>query len=465
MAVDYLSALGAGSGIDTKAIVESLVEAEKAPTKASIDRGKERAELQISAYGLVKSSLQALKGAFDQLKDLSDLKSFSVTNPSTSISLTTSSSADDGVYSVQVLQVADRDAWVSSGFAASDTSLNSGSDITLTLSPRGSSSTVSATTISVSSPTPAAIVTAINEADLGLTAQLINTGDGASPYVISVSGEVGLENGFSVASDSADVTFGTQSSTAANAILDVDGVTVTRPSNVISDVISGVTMNVTSVMTEEALITVQADTSKAKASIENLVAVYNDVNTVLKSLNFGDDVDDELVGSLSGDTIFRSVFNTVKGMVTGLSSTPSGDINYFADFGVSFQRDGSLSINASALDSALSDSFDDIVQALSAGTENQTEYGDLNRGLAGDASKQITDLLASTGSITRVLNNADQDISKYEKDLDDLEDRMQRVYDRYLAQFTAMQSIVDQMNNTRSYLEQQMKALPYNNRD
>jgi len=465
MAVDYLTALGAGSGIDTKAIVDSLVEAEKAPAKDSIDRGKERAELQVSAFGLVKSSLLALKGAFDQLKDLSDLKAFSVTNPSTSLSLTATSAADSGTHRIQVTQLADRDSWSSGGFAASDTSLNSGSDITLTLSPRGSSSTVTQTTVTVSDPTPTAIVTAINSADLGVSAQLVNTGEGDFPYVIALTGEVGLENAFSMTSDSVDVSFTTSLSTAADATLDVNGISVTRSSNTISDVITGVTMNLSAVMADEAIITVQQDTSTAKAAIENLVTIYNDVNTIMKSLNFGEDADDELVGSLSGDTIFRSIFNTVKGMVTGISSTPSGDINYFADFGVSFQRDGSLSINETTLDAALTSSFDDIVQALSAGTENQTEYGELSRGLAGDASKEITDLLSSTGSITRVVTNAEEAITDYEQDLDDLEDRMQRVYDRYLSQFTAMQSIVDQMNNTRSYLEQQMKALPYNNRD
>jgi len=42
---------------------------------------------------------------------------------------------------------------------------------------------------------------------------------------------------------------------------------------------------------------------------------------------------------------------------------------------------------------------------------------------------------------------------------------MKAISDRYLAQFTAMEQIVDQMNSTREFLKQQIDALPYNNRD
>jgi flagellar hook-associated protein 2 len=461
MAVDFLSALGAGTGIDTKELVESLVQAEKAPLENAINAKKKGAELDISAYGLVKSSLQVLKGAFDGLKDLSDLKDFAVTNgASSAVSVSASSSADAGAHSIQVTQLADRDIWSSAGFASASTSLNSGSDITISISVSGTTSN-----IVVSSPTPTSIVTAINEADLGVQAQLIDDGSGATPFVISLAGAMGSDNSFSATADSGDVSFSTRLSTAADARLTVNGMSITRSSNSVSDVVPGVTLELSAVMSAVQSFTIQKDTAKAKTAIQNLVNIYNDVNTILKSLDTGGDTGDELGGSLSGDPTFRSIVRDIKGFVTDISSTPSGDLNYFADIGVSFQRDGSLSINESTLDSKLSSSFADVVQLLTAGTEDQTQYGDFNRGLAGDASKAINDLLASTGTIALAISNSQEYVSGYETDLENLESRMTRVYDRYMTQFTAMQSFVDQMNNTRKYLEEQMKALPYNNRD
>jgi flagellar hook-associated protein 2 len=461
MAVDFLSALGAGTGIDTKGLVQSLVDAEKAPLESAINRKKDSANLDISAYGLVKSSLQVLKGAFDGLKDLSDVKDFSVTNgASASVSVTASSSASAGTHTIQVNQLANRDIWSSAGFASATTSLNGGSDITVSLTINGSTSN-----IVVSSPTPTAIVTAINDADVGVEAQLIDDGSDGSSYFISLIGGMGTDNSFTATSDSGDTSFGTRLSTAADASLTVNGMSISRPTNSISDVISGVTLDLSAVMASSQTFTVQKDTAKAKSAIENLVSVYNDVNTILKNLDTGGETGDELGGSLSGDATFRSIVRDVKSMVTSISSTPSGDLNYFADIGVSFQRDGSLSINETKLNSVLSGSFEDFVTLITADTENQTQYGDFSRGLAGDASNTIFDMLTTGGTIDTAISNAQTYVAGYEEDLEDLELRMEQVYDRYLTQFTAMQSFVDQMNNTREYLEQQMKALPYNNRD
>jgi flagellar hook-associated protein 2 len=378
------------------------------------------------------------------------------------------SAASAGTHSIQVTQLADRDTYSSGGFTAADTSLNSGSDITLTVNQGGTESS-----LVVSSPTPTSVVNAINNSDLGLTARVVNTGVGANPYVVSVSGAEGATNAFTISSDVSeifssnpnDASYPTQLTTAADANLTMDGIAMARSSNTITDVLDGVTLNLSAEMSSSKTVSVNQNTAPAKQAIENLVAVYNDVETVFKSLNRGDNPDDELVGSLSGDSVFRRIHSTVKGTITDISSTTSNNISYFADIGVSFQRDGSLAIDETKLDAALSGSFSDVVQALTAGTDNQTQFGTFNRGLAGDASKDISDLLSTTGSVNRVVTTAEDKLSDFQEDLTDLDARMERVRARFVEQFSAMESIVDQMNSTRSSLKQQLDALPFNNRD
>ena len=119
MAVDYLNALGAGSGIDTQKVVTSLVEAERAPQQASLDRMKEKADVRVSAFGVIKGTLEAVREQFRKLNDVSDLKGFTTTSSDTSLlSASATSSAQAGTYSVSVMKLADRDTFSFDGFSS-----------------------------------------------------------------------------------------------------------------------------------------------------------------------------------------------------------------------------------------------------------------------------------------------------------------------------------------------------------
>jgi len=133
--------------------------------------------------------------------------------------------------------------------------------------------------------------------------------------------------------------------------------------------------------------------------------------------------------------------------------------------GIRFDRYGDLEIDEDDLTAALADNFDDIISALSADTENQTIYGDANRGIAGDAIQTLTDMMASDGTLMTYSSSLSDKIDDYEEDLADLDRRMSQIYERYLAQFTAMETAIDQMNSTKDYLKQSLEALPFNNKN
>ena len=169
--VDYVSALGAGAGIDSKAIVDALVEAERAPQQSSLDRLTARSETRVSAFGIVKSTLELVRDQFRKLNDVSDLNAFSTqSSTSTLISATATSSASAGVYQVSVTQLADRDSYTFDGFDSKTDSLNGGSPLTITVIKDGTS-----TDLTVSSPTLSNIVETINDSNLGITANVIDT--------------------------------------------------------------------------------------------------------------------------------------------------------------------------------------------------------------------------------------------------------------------------------------------------
>lgn len=458
MAVDYLSAMGAGAGLNTTEIVDALVEAERAPQQTIIDRTKERSEATISAYGLIKSAIGALKSAFAELDDVSDVKKMAAASDSPgSVIGIPNEDAIAGSFDITVTQLAKRDSWTFQGFDSLGEVLNSGSSFDVTLTKGGQPSTVAVTTA-----TPQGIVDAINGADLGITASIIDTGSASNRYVIALTGELGLENAFTVSDSANSLQVPIQQSVAQDSLIEVNGVQVSRSSNTVSDAITGVTLNL---LEENSTATIEVSPSitEVKAKIENLVATFNDFKTVINTLQRGEDPEDTLVGSLGSDSTLRMIINQIQSKMTAEISTPSGNINYLSDIGVGFNREGFLELNSTRLESALTNSFDDVVTALSADTEGQSEYGTASRGLAGDLSVLLGSYTKPLGAVTEVINNANSRLSEVEGKLADLEARMEQVRSRYLTQFTAMQQIVDQMNSTSDYLKSQFDALNNSN--
>jgi flagellar hook-associated protein 2 len=456
MAVDYLNALGAGSGIDTQQVVNSLVEAERAPQQASLDRMKEKADVRVSAFGVIKGTLEAVRDQFRKLNDVSDLKGFTTTSSDTSLlSATATSLAQAGTYSISATQLADRDSFSFDGFSSQTDTLNGGASVTIQVVKNGVTSN-----LSIDGPTLTNIAETINDSDLGLTANIIDTGGSLNRYVLSVSGETGADNSFTVSSDI--LTGQVQQSTAQNASVTVNGVSIAASSNTITSALPGLTLNLKSTFAEEA-VTVSADTTKIKDEIRNLVSVYNEAREIFNSLRTGADSEDPLVGSMASDSVFRTVESTFRSAFTSASSTPSGDITYWADIGLSIQRDGSLSLKEDRLDTVLSSNLDDVITALTADTEDQTDIGIASRGLAGDMSATIRNLVKANGPIENALNNAEENLSDYEVRLAELDARMERIKERYLQQFAAMQQIVDSMNSTSQFLTNNLEALSNKN--
>ena len=472
MAVDYLGALGAGSGIDSKNLVESLVAAERQPAETRINNKIESSERQISAYGTVMSSLQLLEAAFAQLNDASDFSNYTSTisngltaSGGDSFRVTTDTDVNAGSYEISVTTVATPDRWVSEGFAHTSTELNDGDSFSLTIDFDDSSAEDAV--ITVTEATPQGIVDAINATSHGVSASIVDTGDASTPIRIVLTGELGADSSFTAATDistGTSISFTSQISDAGDATFTLDGVDITRTSNMVDDLIAGATIELIGQSASTGVLQIAADTSVAEARIRDLVDSYNTVREVFKTLR-DPDAADELAGSLSSDSLFRNIETAVREMVTSASSTPGDNLTYLSDIGVRMTREGTLEIDETDFTVALNSNYDDVVTMISADTDRQSMFGDLDRGIAGDAIAKIREFTNSAGSIKERTQLAQEKISNYEADLTALDKRMQAVSKRYLSQFTAMEQIVDRMNSTREYLKQHIESLPYSNRD
>jgi flagellar hook-associated protein 2 len=455
--IDYVQALGAGAGFDTKKIVEALVNAEKAPAEARLNTKIAESEAQISGLGQAVSVLNVVRDAAQRLNDAKDFKTYAVTNSQTSaFTATTTSQARAGSNNITVSQIAQEQRSLSNAFASETAKFNAGS-ITLSLTVGSTSQTTSS--ISVADASLSGTVKAINAANLGVTAEIVDTGESANRYRIQLIGETGAEKAFSLTSSDNSLNFSSVQS-AADAKLNVNGIDFTRSKNVIDDVLTGVSLSLNSVTTGAASLSINQDNSEAKANIVDFVTIYNEAQKQLKDLG-----NSSTGGELAGDSIFRSLTRSLRSTVLGTSSSATSSISNLSDMGISVSRTGELTVDDTKLDKAISSNYSDIVTMFTADTDSQATSSTDAAGLAGDLNKLISDATNSSSYLVTQQKTLASSVSTRQAELTELEERMERVEERYNRQFLAMQQIIDQMNSTRESMESSFENLPFSNRD
>jgi flagellar hook-associated protein 2 len=431
------------------------------PQQDRVTRAMTDTEAAISAYAVLKYNVELLTEQFNGLNDAQELATpVAVSSNSSAISIgSTQGSAVSGSHQIDVTQLAASQRNRSSEYTSSTESLNSGSAFDITVTSNGSTQTIS---VDAGDDTPAGVVDAINASGTGFTATLIDTGTAGANYRIVLQGPSGSDNAFTVSStpDLGFHTAGNQLQSAANALLTVDGMSIERTSNTISDAISGVTLNLNAVASGTSL-QVTNDTTTLKEKLKELVATYNVVQVVLNELSDPDSTEEEVGGALSNDMSFvRSVRDAIYTAVTTDSSTPSGNVSALVDLGIELTRTGDLSLNEDTYDEVVLNNFSDVVTMLSAGTTNQSAYDGAEQGLAFDSMEVINELMDSIDGIFAVREDtAKQQLRTYEDRLLTIELRMEKVYQSYLRQFSVMEDLVNTLNGTRDYVKQQLDSI------
>jgi len=262
------------------------------------------------------------------------------------------------------------------------------------------------------------------------------------------------------------VSFGTRLANAADAELRVNGLTLKRSSNTVTDAIPGLTLNLQGTTTSAATLALSRDPSKLKEKVQALVKSYNDTMSdfaILSGPKNKKDETDVYSGSLQNDSTLSNLKIQLRGLFTGNSSTPGGSVQALRDLGVSIQKDGTLAVDEKKLDSALADNYTEIVTMMTADRENKSNFGLSKRGLAGDAVKRLNDLMGTSGLLMSQTESSQRQIKRYETDLANLEKRMEILLARYTQQFSIMDDIVGNSNSMRTYLKNQFAAMSGSN--
>lgn len=389
MGSNIISSLNAGSGIDTKSLVEGLVNAEKAPKEQLLTSRQTKLETQISAYGTLKSSLSTFQDALTPLSNPDTFTARSVSFPETDVITPTELSADaqTGSYQIEVLDIAQSQSLASGAIADADAALGAG-DITFKFGSWASytdddpvgftlNADKEALTISLDADDSLNdLVDKINESESGLQASVI-TNNGQSQLLLTTPS--GASNAVEITADAALSQFSfnagtsnmTQTQAAQDASLKVNGLEISRESNEIDDVVQGLafTLNKASVG-EKINFSISEDKSTGEQAIRDFVEAYNLLYETMQNLTgiqkAGDDDEDQTVGALSSDGSAKSMVSQLRQVLTG-SVVGTSDSNFSAltNLGIRTQIDGKLEIDEDDFSAAIKDNFDKVGELFS----------------------------------------------------------------------------------------------------
>ena len=450
-----IQALGIGSGLDVQSLVSQLVAAERAPAQARITRQASDVATRLSALGALKGALSGFQGALDPLKSLEKFDVRSATSGDQDIfTATASSKSVPGTYSVEVKQLAQPEQLISAAvFSGGATSVVGTGTLTLQL---GTSASFSVT-LDAKHNTLADVRDAINSAsgNNGINATLVYGVGGAQ--LVLTSRDTGAKNTIKVGSSGGDgglaqLAYGpgnlgnyTEKQAAQDADVLVSGVEQKSASNVVSGAIDGVTLTLKKANPgATASLAIANDTSAVTANIRKFVSAYNSMQAQLAKLG-SYDAASKTAGPMLGDWLLGDVGTAMaRGATDRVAGTASG-YGSLAAFGITTDANGQLQIDSDRLGTALG-ANPSAVATLFGGTG----------GVARRLNERLDALLASDGAIKA----RDTNLAAAQKTIDDdtrrLDDQMAVVQQRYMAQFTALDSLMSKLQSTSNYLTQQL---------
>ncbi len=431
-----ITAPGMGSNLDVNSIVSQLMAVERQPL-ALLDRREADYQAKLSAYGTLKGAVAAFQTAMQGLADPARFQAATASVADTSIltaTANTTGKAVPGSYSVEVQQLAQQQKIRSEGFASTNSTVGSGTltiqygtyDSGLNTFTLNNAKPAQTVTIDPSNNTLSGVRDAINAANIGVSATIIN--DGSSNRLVLTAKDTGASNSIKIITSDDDgvdldntglsqlafdpsATAGsgknlTQVQAAQDARLQIDGIAISKSSNTVTDAIEGVTLNLLKNNGgTPTILDVGRNTAGAKASVEAFVKSYNALNQTLADLSSYNTVAKK-GGVLQGDSAAISIQRWLRATVsatTGSTGGAAGSFTSLSQIGVAFQKDGSLALDSTRLQTAMDAGFDQIASLFAASgkpTDSLIAYsGATDKTAAGNYAVTIAQL-ATKGSLT-----------------------------------------------------------------
>jgi flagellar hook-associated protein 2 len=432
---------GLATGIDTESIITELMKIERFP----IDRLKKDQAYynnRLDAFSQLDGKLKGFLEKAEAIDTRAELSSPSVNSSSEDyVSVTADSKAQLGSYQLTVVDLAQQQKDVSQGYVDKGASTFGTGNLSLTVAGVANTITIDATNNSLEG-----IAQAINDAELGIGATVINDGTD-TPYRLVLTGE-SVSNTFSL--DTSGLSGGTDVSPAMSntqvaqqAHFLLDGIDIYSDTNTVNSSVPGLSIELLKADAQSTTtLNVSSDDEATTDKIKEFVTSYNEVITFIT---------DQKSAGWGNDSAFRSIKRGLQNLL--VSQQGDGTYTSLSQIGFETQRDGTITLNSSSLSSALSNDYDAVIGLFSG-----------DSGIEGISSKFATYLDTMTDSIDGLYagrkETTDSNTRRIEQRIINMEARLEQKEKTLRAQFSAMEDLVSGLNAQGGYLLQQLASMP-----
>lgn len=438
---------GIMSGLNTEEIINKLMAIERRPVDL-LNRQKTTLEAQKTAWQEINTKLTDLHNKLVDLKLMSTYTGkVAASSNEGVVTATASSTATPAVYSITVAQLAQAHSVASDRFTDPAAALNLSGTFTV----EGVAVTV-ATTDSLNS-----IRDKINAANAGVTASVIdnrlvitsNTTGAASTIDFVDDATTGVLKSLGILT--ATNTIKNQLVAAQDAAFTVNGLSITRSTNTVSDVISGVTLTLKGTSATAVTLEVKNDTqtavNKIKAFVDSYNALMKDIATKLAY-----DSDTKTAGVLQGDRTLTDLQNQLRRKVSEIISTADPTLNALNLVGITTSgKEATLTVNEAKLTKVLATSPDKVALLFGASSTNG------NDGVATRMDSTVTLWTqAGTGFLTTKTDSLTDRIEDIEKQVEKMEERLSIREANLWRQFTALEEALTVMSAQSNWLAMQL---------
>jgi flagellar hook-associated protein 2 len=467
-----LAVTGIGSNLDVTSIITQLMTLEQRPLTLLAAK-QATADAKISAYGMVKSALSTFQTAAQALgkEELFAARKATIADSSVA-TVAASTTATPGNYTIEVSSLARSQVTASTAFTGGSTATVGSGTLTIELgSYSGGNFTANpdktpvTVTVGSGAATLADVRDAINNADAGVTASLIN--DGSGSRLVLTSDDGGTANMVRITANDDDgidtddaglskliydastggVSHMEEKVVPTDAELKINGIDVVSSSNTLpADTIEGVTISLKKTnIGAPTTLTVTSDFSSAKSAVEKFVKSYNDATLTFKNQTAYNSTT-EKGAALNGESTVLSMRSRLSSMLTG-EIAPGVTLG---NIGVAVQKDGTLLIDSDKLTAALESGS---AKTLFMGSTGVT-------GLASKIDTMIDTMIDDDGLIENRTDGLAASMKYMDRQKEALNLRLEQIEARYRRQFTALDTLMSNMNTTSSFLSQQLANLP-----
>lgn len=365
-----LNSLSRGS-MDVGNMAKVLAEADVASSRGQIQKKADKFSQEVSALDYLQQNLKAFATYTQDLASGSLFKQRSVSSSDDSVvSIVAGKDASAGSFSVETLQLARAHTMLSDSFASRNAPIPMGDF------PDGEIF-VNGVKIEIDSgSTLEGLQKKINASDAGVTASVINNG-GSYQLMLSAN-STGAASQFEVLNSNGDPVLGFNPVAGAegqDAMMKLNGVTITNSTNSFDKVVDGITFNLKSVSPVAQTVSIAQDTEAAEEAIRDLVFVFNQLDDILKELGSyesltpeeQEDEEKKFHGALAGNSILRDLRSEIRESLMGNVKMASGAYTSMAEIGIELDRFGKLNINEDVFSNALATNLSSIELLLSKG--------------------------------------------------------------------------------------------------